>query len=333
MNTEIITQNGNKKDNNTQPILVTEDLIKVYKSGKDETQALRGISLKVYESEKVFLIGPSGSGKTTLVNIIAGIDKPTSGKVYWRNLNKDITRSSYEEIIKARRDFAGIIFQDTKLIPHLTVKENVLLTAHYAQLEPSVIEERLKFLLNFMGIWDKKDKKQNILSGGEQKRAAIAATLITNPKIIIADEPTGDLDIKTAETILDLFDRINTELNIALLVVTHSQQVASRADRLLELKDGIILAQHDKNVKLRDLSTTRRLEIDRQNRINIPEPFLMELEYPTHFTIKLVKGNLILTPTYQTGNTTEYKKLKTCSNCGEMVKSKNFCPKCGAVVK
>ncbi|MCK5141985.1 MAG: ABC transporter ATP-binding protein, partial [Candidatus Heimdallarchaeota archaeon] len=235
---------GTKDTNDTNPLLVAEDIIKIYQTGKIETQALRGVSFKVKPQEKLFLIGPSGSGKTTLVNVVAGITKPTSGKVFWKELSKDITRSTYEEIIKARRTFAGVIFQDSKLLSHLTVKENIELAGYYAKVQPKVVKQRAEFLLKFLGIWDKRMKREDTLSGGEKKRAAIATTLITNPKILIGDEPTGDLDVETAESILDLFDRINEELGIAICIVTHSQQVAARADRILELRDGVLIGQH-----------------------------------------------------------------------------------------
>ena len=276
--------------------MLAEDLIKIYRTGESETQALRGVSLKVHEGEKVFLIGSSGSGKTTLVNILAGIDKPTSGKVFWEDLSEDITRSSHEAIIKNRRNYVGVIFQDSKLIPHLTVEENIRLTAHYANLDSNETEKRLEFILKFMGIWEKRNKKQNKLSGGEQKRAAIVSTLITNPRIIIGDEPTGNLDIVTSYKILDLLDKINTELNVALLIVTHSQLVAQRADRIIEFSDGVILAQHSKNIQLRELKKTRELEMDRQNRIHIPQSILEELNNPKHFTINLENKKNCPTP-------------------------------------
>ena len=129
-------------DIESMPILEVEDIIKIYRTGKIETQALRGVSFKVLPGEKLFLIGPSGSGKTTLVSIVAGMVKPTSGKVFWKDLAKDITRSSLEEIIKARRDFAGVIFQDSRLLPHLTVEENIELAGYYAKVQSHIIKER-----------------------------------------------------------------------------------------------------------------------------------------------------------------------------------------------
>ena len=323
-----------KEGDDLVPLLVAEDVIKIYQTGKIETQALRGVSFKVKPKEKLFLIGPSGSGKTTLVNVVAGITKPTSGKVFWKDLSKDITRSSYEEIIKARRTFAGVIFQDSKLLPHLTVKENIELAGYYAKIPSKIVKQRSEYLLKFMGIWDKRSKREDTLSGGEKKRAAIATTLITNPKILIGDEPTGDLDIETAESILDLFDKINQELDIAICVVTHSQQVASRADRILELRDGVIIGQHGGQISLRKLDESRLLEIDRQNRIVLPKTVLQDLENPKHFSISTENGKIILHPILQTDfEANNMKRITTCSICGNLVNNgAKFCHHCGSPI-
>ncbi len=330
----ISSQELSSADTNDLPLLVAEDVIKIYKTGKIETQALRGVSFKVNLGEKLFLIGPSGSGKTTLVNIVAGMGKPTSGKVFWKDLSKDITRSSLEEIIRARRSFAGVIFQDSKLLQHLTVKENIELAGFYAKIPQGIVKQRSEFLLKFMDIWDKRNKKEDTLSGGEKKRAAIATTLITNPRILIGDEPTGDLDIVTAESILNLFDKISDELGIALCIVTHSQQVAARADRILEMREGIIIGQHGGRIHLRNLEESRLLEMDRQNRLAIPKTILKTLDNPKHFSISTEKRKIILEPIYDESLITQSKEdIITCMICGKMVQNtEKFCNHCGAAI-
>lgn len=331
---EIYQSEKESEKSSNLPVLVAEDIIKIYRTGKIETQALRGVSFTIYEREKLFLIGPSGSGKTTLVNIVAGNIKPTSGKVFWKDLLKDITRSSYEEIIKARRSFAALISQDTRLVSHLTVKENVELVGYYANLPSSVIKQRSEFLLKFLGIWEKRNKKEDTLSGGEKKRADIAATLVTNPKVIIADEPTGDLDIITANSILDLFDKINKELHIAMLLCTHSQNVTTRADRVLEIQDGIIIGQHESNLHLRKLEQSRQLEVDRQGRIKIPAAIIDKLDNPKHFEIQIMDGKIVLSPIYKSKHfENKIKKVITCSICGKLEKdNSDFCKYCGGTI-
>lgn len=317
------------------PVLVAEDLIKIYRTGRSETQALRGVSLSVSEGEKLFLIGPSGSGKTTLVNIVSGLIKPTSGKVFWGDLSRDITRAPFDEIVKSRRSFAGIIFQDTKLLSHLTVKENIFLSGYYSGLSPDVINQRCEFLLQFLDLWDRRSFKPYMLSGGEKKRAEIATVLVSNPKLIIADEPTGDLDIVTATKILDLFDKVNKEFNVAILLVTHSQYVAKHADRLLEIQDGIILGHHSSEVRLRQLERSRLLQVDRQNRIKLPDDIYQSVGKPPHFQISFLDTNeIVLKPVFtQQGRHGNTQKVITCSVCGRFAGTeKRFCPYCGAPI-
>ncbi|MCK5409182.1 MAG: zinc-ribbon domain-containing protein, partial [Candidatus Heimdallarchaeota archaeon] len=167
-----------------------------------------------------------------------------------------------------------------------------------------------------------------------KKRAAIATTLITNPKILIGDEPTGDLDVETAESILDLFDRINEELGIAICIVTHSQQVAARADRILELRDGVIIGQHGSKISLRKLEDSRLLEIDRQCRIVLPKTILHDMDNPKHFSIEMENGKIILQPIYQTDFAlNNMKSVITCIMCGNQVKNgAKFCSNCGAPI-
>ena len=328
------SQEQSSFNDNSLPLLVAEDIIKIYKTGKIETQALRGVSFKVHSNEKLFIIGPSGSGKTTLVNIVAGMGKPTSGKVFWKDLSKDITRSSLEEIVRARRSFAGVIFQDSKLLPHLTVKENIELAGYYARIPKNIVKQRSEFLLKFMDIWDKRNKKENTLSGGEKKRAAIATTLITNPRILIGDEPTGDLDVVTAESILNLFDKISAELGIAVCIVTHSQQVAARADRVLEMRDGIVIGQHGGKIQLRKLEESRLLELDRQNRLVIPQAILKNLDNPKHFAISSKEGKILLDPIYDENALIKNEvSVITCAMCGKMVPNDaKFCSHCNAAI-
>ena len=207
------------------------------------------------------------------------------------------------------------------------------MAGHYAGIDPRVIKKRTEFLLQFLNIWEKKDKREDTLSGGEKKRAAIATSLITNPRILIGDEPTGDLDIVTAESILDLFDRINKELGIALCIVTHSQQVASRADRVLELKDGIIVGRHGKEIVLRKLEESRLLEMDRQNRVAIPKSILNIVNDPKHFSISTKGDNIILTPIFDPTIHNNGQEVVTCAMCGKRVSNTaKFCPYCSEII-
>ncbi len=313
------------------PILNIEEVYKIYQSEKTETIALRGVSMTIYPGEKVALIGPSGAGKSTLVNISAGLLPPTSGKIFWSGISRDISRLSPEQIVRARRKFAGLVFQETKLIPHLNVVQNVKLGGHLAGMENKEIDERCDMLVDLVGLSERKKHRPGMLSGGEKQRVALAAALITNPKLVIADEVTASLDPLTGEHVLDVLDEINRELGVALLLATHAQQVASRAERTIEIEDGVILATHDSNIRLRDLAGTRRLAVDNQNRISIPEDMMKILDNPKNLKAQLVGQQIHLS--LPTTELYEPTKVHTCKVCGTLVESgSRVCKECGVVV-
>ncbi|NHJ48105.1 MAG: ATP-binding cassette domain-containing protein [Asgard group archaeon] len=313
------------------PILNIEEVYKIYQSEKTETAALRGVSMSIYPGEKVALIGPSGAGKTTLVNIAAGLLPPTSGKIFWSGISRDISRLSQEQIVRERRQFAGLVFQETKLISHLNVLQNVKLGGHLAGKSSAEIDERAKMLIDLVGLTDRIKHRPGMLSGGERQRVALAASLITNPKLIIADEVTASLDPLTGEKILDVLEDINRELNVALLVATHSQQVASRAERIIEIKDGVILAIHGKSIRLRDLAETRRLAVDNQNRISLPEDMMNLLGKPQSFKAQIVGQQIHLS--IPEDEVYEVEKVLTCSVCGALAEEgSRVCKNCGSVI-
>ncbi|MFW9924334.1 MAG: ATP-binding cassette domain-containing protein [Candidatus Thorarchaeota archaeon] len=313
------------------PILNIEEVYKIYQSEKTETAALRGVSLSIFPGERVALIGPSGAGKTTLVNIAAGLLPPTSGKIFWSGISRDISRLTPEQIVRARRRFAGLVFQETKLIPHLNVVQNVKLGGHLAGMENEEIDERADMLINLVGLDERKKHRPGMLSGGEKQRVALAAALITNPKLIIADEVTASLDPLTGEQVLDVLDEINRELGVAYMIATHAQQVASRAERIIEIKDGVILATHGSSIRLRDLAETRRLAVDNQNRISIPDDMIKALGSPRSFKAQIVGQQIYLS--IPTEELYEVEKILTCKVCGTLVENgSRVCKKCGTVV-
>jgi len=280
------------------------------------------------------LIGPSGAGKTTLVNISAGILPPTSGKIFWSGISRDISRLSQEQIVRERRTFAGLVFQETKLISHLNVSQNVKLGGHLAGMQgmqSTELDERAQMLIELVGLGERVKHRPGMLSGGERQRVALAAALITNPKLIIADEVTASLDPLTGEQVLDVLDEINRELNVALLIATHAQQVASRAERIIEIKDGVILATHGSSIRLRDLAETRRLAVDNQRRISIPDDMMTLLGNPRSFKAKIVSQQIHLS--IPEDELYEVEKVLTCSICGALVdKGSRVCKNCGMVI-
>ncbi len=214
------------------------DLVKVHHTGKIEVQALRGLNLDISAGELVSIIGPSGSGKTTLLNIIGGLDKATAGTV--KVGDKTVTALSVSQLVDYRRKIVGHIFQNLNLIPTLTAKENVEFSLVASGAPRAKRKERVHELLETVGLLDRADHKPEELSGGEQQRIAIAAALANNAPILLADEPTGELDTQNAKIVVEYLVKINRELGKTIIMVTHDPSVARVSSRILRIEDGVI---------------------------------------------------------------------------------------------
>ncbi len=218
-------------------MIEVEHLIKVYKRGTIEVIAIRDVSLRINDGEMVLLIGPSGSGKTTFLHLIGGIDRPTAGKI---NVNgKEITSFNDEQLAEYRRKDVGIVFQFFNLIPTLTALENVMLPMEFISLPRKIRKKKALALLEKVGMLHRKDHYPDELSGGEQQRVAIAVALANNPPILLADEPTGELDTETGMEIIELFKKLNDE-GKTVIIATHDFRLKKYATRILEMKDGKI---------------------------------------------------------------------------------------------
>ena len=227
--------------NSQQGIIIhTENLWRTYFRGTEqEINALRGVNLEVNSGSLVVLQGRSGSGKTTLLNILGGLDRPTKGIV--RIFNQDITSLSNKEVTRWRRERVGFIFQSFGLSPTLSAFENVELMLRIAGKSSKIRLDRTNYCLDLVGLMKRKDHRPDEMSGGQQQRVAIARSLANNPKLILADEPTGELDSSTGREILLIFKRIVEEENITLLMASHDPLVDDYADKIFHLQDGIIL--------------------------------------------------------------------------------------------
>jgi putative ABC transport system ATP-binding protein len=215
-----------------------KDLVKIHSTGKIEVQALRGLNLDIEAGELVSIIGPSGSGKTTLLNIIGGLDKATAGTV--RVGDRTVTSLSVSQLVDFRRKTVGHIFQNLNLIPTLTARENVELSMVAAGASRAKRKERVQELLGTVGLLDRADHKPEELSGGEQQRIAMAAALANDPPVLLADEPTGELDTQNAKIVVEYLVKINQELGKTILMVTHDPSVARASSRILRIEDGLI---------------------------------------------------------------------------------------------
>ena len=219
-------------------ILRVQNIKKSYQMGKVIVPALRGISFDVEESEFLAVLGPSGSGKSTLLHIIGCLDRPDEGEILFEGIN--ILSLTDDELAELRLKKIGFVFQFFNLLPRLTALENVKIPLTLAGISDKEADERARNLLELVGLGKRLNHKPSELSGGEQQRVAIARALINNPKLVLADEPTGNLDTKSGWEIVSLMRKLNEELGQTFIVVTHDPQVAEAADRIIYLKDGLI---------------------------------------------------------------------------------------------
>ncbi len=217
-----------------KPLLVGRGLTKIYRHGAFEVRALDGVDIDLFEGEIVVFLGESGSGKSTLLNSLGGLDVPTSGLLTYKN--RDLTKASDSELTSFRRNAVGFVFQSYNLISSLTARENVALTSEIAR--NSMAPEEA---LNLVGLADRMDFFPSQLSGGQQQRVAIARAIAKRPQVLLCDEPTGALDLRTSLTVLDTIERANRQLGTLTVIITHNTILAEMADRVIRLSNGRIL--------------------------------------------------------------------------------------------
>ena len=219
-------------------ILETKDLKKIYGSGENEVHALDGVSISVEEGEFVAIVGTSGSGKSTLLNMLGGLDRPTSGSVVVRG--KELMQMKDEQLTIFRRRNVGVVFQNYNLLPILNVYENIV---YPIEIDGSKVDkEFVRQIIHNLGLERKLKNMPNNLSGGQQQRVAIARALATKPAIILADEPTGNLDSKTSMDVILLMQSISREFNQTILMITHNEEIAQMADRIIRIEDGKVVS-------------------------------------------------------------------------------------------
>ena len=289
---------------NDQSYIVCEDLFKIYKIADLEVVALRGLDLKVRRSEVVAIVGASGSGKSTLLNILAGYDAPSAGRVSVGD--KDLLRMTPNDVEVYRRDEVGFIWQQTSrnMFPYLTAIENVALPMMLTFTSPAERRKRAQDLLDLVGLSHRMGHTPEKLSGGEQQRVAIAVALANHPPLLLADEPTGELDDATAAEILDLFGAINQELDTTILIVTHDPDIAYKVGRVVMIRDGKMATEVRRRVTYQRLSgaaeTDQPLEefilVDGSGRVQIPRDIIDRLKIGARARIDAADGKVTLTP-------------------------------------
>ncbi len=270
-------------------IIYCENLIRLYKIGEIEVMALQGLDLTVKRGEMVAIIGNSGSGKSTLMNIIGGLAKPTAGRIYVNGIN--LLKLDDKLMRRYMRETVGFVWQNTarNMIPYLNAIDNIKLVMHMAG---KVDEERANMLLETVGLAHRKKSKMHELSGGEQQRVAIAIALANNPSILLADEPTGAVDTKTTAQIMNLFHKLNSELGVTIVIVTHDRQLSHMVPRVVTISDGRIGTEFIRREEM-DLQSAEVMNataghdngshveygfIDGRRRLFIPENYLNAID-------------------------------------------------------
>jgi putative ABC transport system ATP-binding protein len=243
-----------KESIDNRPVIELRNVKKMYRMGTQEVHALAGVSLSIYKNEYIAIMGPSGSGKSTMMNIIGCLDTPTSGEYYLKGQN--VSDMSDDELARIRNKEIGFVFQTFNLLPRVNCLQNVELPLIYSGLRKRKRHELATQALQNVGLADRMHHKPNELSGGQRQRVAVARALVNNPSILLADEPTGNLDSRTGEEIMQLFEALYRQGN-TIVVVTHEEDIARHARRILRLRDGMI--ESDTQV---DMPTLASLEVE-----------------------------------------------------------------------
>lgn len=286
-----------------------DGLVKIYKTKDIEVLALQGLDLTVKRGELIAVIGNSGSGKSTFLNMIGGLDRPSAGKLYVDG--KNLFQMTEEQLVDYKRSTVGFVWQNNarNLLPYLTAWENVMTPMLFQKdsMSESDKKQRAEELLELVGLSERKDNKLSQLSGGEQQRVAIAIALANNPKLLLADEPTGAVDRKTADDILDMFRKLNEELGITIVIVTHDNELASKVKRVISIRDGKTsserIMKHEYRKQLEDISIDWDQEqvqeeyavLDRAGRIQIPAELLQEMGMEGNkVKLEMVDGKIVI---------------------------------------
>lgn len=236
-----------EKKNGNKALISLEEVRKIYKTKAGPLEVLKGVDLQVDEGEFVAIVGPSGSGKSTLINMITGIDRPTHGEVYVAD--QRLTKMNENQVAKWRGRNVGVVFQFFQLLPTLTVIENVMMPMNYVGTYKGQRRERAMELLEMVDLPDVADKYPSQISGGQQQRAAIARALSNEPKVLVGDEPTGNLDTVSAGLVFALFEELVSQ-GTTIVMVTHDKDLAGQVPRVVEVRDGQVLSSEEVDVRL-----------------------------------------------------------------------------------
>jgi putative ABC transport system ATP-binding protein len=285
----------------TEPLIICENLVKIYRLNQEggasvEVQALQGLDITVADGEMLGIVGASGSGKSTLLNVLGGLDRPTGGRAVVGK--QDLGRLSERAIDEYRRSTVGFVWQQgsRNLIPYLTAAENIELPLTLSGQVGRSTRERALELLELVGLSERRDHRLEELSGGEQQRVAVAIALANRPKLLLADEPTGELDTATAQTIYDLLRDLNKRLGLTMVIVSHDPGIARHVDRVVAVRDGK-LASETVRVQKEDSDEHHLVELavlDAAGRLQIPREYLEEFDIKRRVLIETTSEGILI---------------------------------------
>ena len=272
--------------------IYAEELFKIYKTDELEVVALRGLDLQVVKGEMMAIVGASGSGKSTFLNILAGLDTPSAGQITVGN--RDLLRMKDEDLVDYRRREVGFIWQQTgrNLIPYLTALQNIEAPMILEGVKRRIAKARAQELLTAVGLSDKARRRPNELSGGEQQRVAIGVALANEPPLLLADEPTGELDSATADEVFRVLREINRSTEVTVVIVTHDREITSRVDRVVAMRDGKASTELVRNSESSDVDELA--VVDRSGRLQIPREYLDEANIQRRARIDLTDGKVTI---------------------------------------
>lgn len=287
----------------SEPLIICENLVKIYRlnqegGGSVEVQALQGMDITVAEGEMLGIVGASGSGKSTLLNVLGGLDRPTGGRALVGK--QDLGQLGASEIDEYRRKTVGFVWQQgaRNLIPYLTALENIELPLTLSGQVGKLTRERALELLELVGLRERMDHRLEELSGGEQQRIAVAIALANHPKLLLADEPTGELDTATAQTIYDLLRKLNKQLGLTMIIVSHDPGIARHVDRVVAVRDGK-LASETLRVQTSDSEEHHLVElavVDAAGRLQIPREYLEQFNIRRRVQVELTEQGILIRP-------------------------------------
>lgn len=315
-----------------ESILQASGLYHVYESKAEDGNvvALRGLHLDMKEGEAIAVVGPSGSGKSTLMKCLGGLMKASAGSVSLAG--KNMTRLTGKELVTLRQKTVSFIFQEGNLLPNLNARDNVAQPLRHQGVSSRKSLKLADSMLDRLGILPRAYALPKMLSGGEQQRVAIARALITNPRLIFADEPTGALDPITSREVLGMFKDLHQNEGVSFFIVTHSKEVASFANRSLELRDGRFVAEHGDDVDVEDLSKDRELIIDETGTVTLPPDLLVKLGGAGRYTVGNVSSGSLTLQGEAIESMGKMELASACPACKHDYadSEEQLCPSCGS---